>query len=242
MSDSGARSPFRSRGFVAAAIIVVVIVLAAVILFASSFSRTGGAPAATASPQPSSTPTLGTDDRSVCGLPGFNTTNTLTEAPKNKWELVGTVAAPADPKGAGPGVSSDGFLSCYSHTAEGALFATVNWFALSSDARNLSKLPDLVEPGQGRDAAIAAAAASPSPPASTRLQVSGFKVNAYDSREAIIDVAWSVTSKGGALVSLPTVLHWVDGDWKIVLTNEGKFPYTSSPLTNLGGYTPWAGV
>jgi hypothetical protein len=222
--------------------VVGVVVLAAIVVLVTSLMGGSDEPDTKPTGTPPATPTSSAADKSVCGLEGFETTSSLNAAPENDWELVGTVAAPTEPDGAGPGVSADGFRSCYSHTAEGALFAAVNWFALSSDARNIAKLPQLVEPGAGRDAAIAAAAGATPLPSETRLQVAGFKINAYDGQEAVIDVAWTVTSEGGALVSLPTVLHWVDGDWKIVLTDEGAFPYASSPLTNLGGYTPWAGV
>lgn len=242
MTNIEPRSPFRGRGFIAASIVVGVIALAAIIVLVSSLARSSGGPVATPTNKPSSTSTADAGDKSVCGLDGFETKSTLTVAPKNEWELVGTVAAPTEPTSAGPGVTDEGFRSCYAHTAEGALYAAVNWFALSSDARNIPKLPSLVEPGAGRDAAIAAATSSPTAPSDTRLQVAGFKINSYDGQEAVIDVAWTVTSKNGALVSLPTVLHWVGGDWKIVLTDKGIFPYASSPLENLGGYTPWAGV
>jgi hypothetical protein len=240
MTNTETKSPFRGRGFIAAAIVIGVIVLAAIVVLVTSL--TGGEPEIKPTGTPTATPTSSAADESICGLDGIETTSSLNGAPQNDWELVGTVAAPTEPEGAGPGVSADGFRSCYSHTAEGALYAAVNWFALSSDARNVAKLPELVEPGAGRDAAIAAAAGESLLPSETRLQVAGFKINSYDGQEAVVDVAWTVTSEGGALVSLPTVLHWVDGDWKIVLTDEGTFPYASSPLTSLGGYIPWAGV
>ena len=241
MSTSESKKPFARRGFVAAAVVVGIIILAAIVVIVSSISR-GSNPPSTA-PTTASTPkaTASGTEKSVCGLTGFESKNTLTSAPANKWQLVGTVAAPNDRKGAGPGTVSDGFRSCYAHTAEGALFAAVTYVALASDARNISRLPSLLAPGKGKDAAIAAATGTPSP-TSTRLQVAGFKVDSYNSHEAQIDVAWSVTSSGGALVSFPTVLEWVDGDWKIVLASDGQPPFASSALQDLGGYIPWSGV
>ena len=242
MTSTEPRSPFTRRGFIAAAIVVGIIVLAAIIILVTMLTRGAtDTPTPTTSPSASTAPSDNAADKSVCGLPGFEKVSSLTAAPDNKWELVGTVAAPNDPKGAGPGVIKDGFRSCYSHTAEGALYASVTYIALASDSRNIPKLPDLIAPGKGKDAAIAAATGSPSP-SSTRLQVAGFKVNSYDGREAVIDVAWAVTSSGGALVSSPTVLKWVNGDWEIVLSDDGQPPFTSSPLENLGGYIPWSGA
>lgn len=242
MTNTEPRSPFTKRGFIAAAIVVGIIVLAAIIVLVTTLTRgTANAPTPTTSPHTSASPAENVADKSICGLTGFEKASSLTSAPDNKWELVGTVAAPRDPKGAGPGITKDGFRSCYSHTAEGALYASVTYIALASDGRNIPKLPGLIAPGKGKDAAIAAASEPPSP-SSTRLQVAGFKVNSYNGREAVIDVVWAVTSSGGALVSTPTVLKWVDGDWKIVLSDRGQPPFASSSLKNLGGYIPWSGA
>lgn len=241
MSTADSQSPFRSRGFIIAAIVVGAIVLAAIVVLVTSLLR-GGDNNADPTPTPTSSTSAdpGSADPSVCGLEGFEETSSLSAAPENEWELVGTVAAPTDASGAGPGTIDDGFRSCYAHTAEGSLFAAVNYVALASDSRNVPRLPELVEPGPGRDAALAAGGGGGS--SSTRVQVAGFKINSYSADEAVVDIAWSVTSSGSALVSMPIVLHWVDGDWKIVLDDNGQPPFAASPLENLGGYIPWAGV
>lgn len=240
MSTTDPQSPFRSRGFVVAAIVVGAIALAAIVVLVTSLLR-GGDNTADPTPAPTSSTSSepGGAEPSVCGLEGFEETSSLDTAPDNEWELVGTVAAPTDPD-VGPGTIDSGFRSCYAHTAEGSLFAAVTYVALASDSRNIPRLVDLVEPGPGRDAAIAAGSSGSSP--STRVQVAGFKINSYSADEAVVDVAWSVTSSGGALVSMPVVLHWVEGDWKIVLDDDGQPPFAASPLDNLGGYIPWAGV
>lgn len=241
MTNTEPRNPFTRRGFIAAAIVVGVILLAALIVLVTSLTRPSTNDATpTGTPSPSAAPTANADDASVCGLPGFEKTSSLTAAPDNKWELVGTVAAPTDPAGAGPGIDQDGFRSCYSHTAEGALYAAVHFVALGTDSRNSSKIYELLSEGKARDA-VKAAGDSPSTPSSARLQVAGFKVDAYTATDATIDIAWTVTSEGAALVSVPTVLHWEEGDWKIVLTESGA-PISPGPISNLGGYIPWAGV
>lgn len=241
MSTADSQSPFRSRGFIVAAIVVGAIVLAAIVALVTSLLGGGDNNAdPTTAPTTSTSADPGSADPSVCGLEGFEETSSLTTAPENEWELVGTVAAPADANGAGPGTIDDAFRSCYAHTAEGALFAAVNYVALASDSRNVPRLPELVEPGPGRDAALAAGGNGGS--SSTRVQVAGFKINSYSANEAVVDIAWNVTSSGSALVSMPVVLHWVDGDWKIVLDDNGQPPFAASPLENLGGYIPWAGV
>ena len=240
MSDDSTQpgNPFTSRGFIAAAIVIGVILLAAVIVLVTTLTAPHN-PVAKPTSSPSG-PVASGDNKSVCGLPGFETESSLTAAPDTKWELVGTVATPTDPK-LGPGmVAGTGLRTCFSHTAEGALFAIVNYFALSSDARTLPLIPQLIEPGLGFDAAKENAASGAI--SNTRVQVAGFKVNSYKSGEAVIDVAWTVTSSQNQLISLPMVMHWVDGDWKVSLTDKGQLPFTAAPLQSLGGYIPWAGV
>lgn len=229
-------SPFTSRGFIAAAIIIGVIVLAAVIVVVTSLTTPKPAAQPTATP---SGPVADGSDKSICGLPGFETESSLTTAPSTKWELVGTIAAPADPKAVGPGANNGGLRSCYAHTAAGALFAAVSYIAVGSDARNVPRLYELLADGHVRDQLQATP--SSGDPSSDRLQVAGFKVNSYTASEATIDVAWQVTSAGSALVSFPTVLRWEHGDWKVVIDQNGP-PFAPSPLTSLGGYIPWAGV
>lgn len=239
MSTTQPRGPFARRGFIAAVVVVGIIVLAAIIVIATSIARDSSSRVAAPTATPTA-PAASASEKSICGLPGFETRSSLTVAPTNKWVLIGTVAAPDDPKGAGPGLDKGGFRSCYAHTAEGALFAAVNFVALSSDSRNSSKMYELIAAGKARDAAKAAAG-TPSTPSSSRAQVAGFKIDSYSATEATVDVAWSVTSNGGTLVSDPTVLLWQDGDWKIVITPSGA-PIAPGSLTDLGGYIPWSGV
>jgi len=241
MSSAEPKSPFRSRGFIAAAIVIGVIVLAAIIVLVGGLFRDDNDTAPAPTPTTTATPTIDEADVSICGLPGHDTENTLTAAPNNDWELVGTVAAPTDSDGAGPGVVEETFRTCFAHTAEGALFAAVNAIAASTDSRNAPRMWELLADGPAKDTVQASGSNSGTAPSNARLQVAGFKVNNYTSDEATIDLALSVTSEGGALVSYPTVLRWEDGDWKVVLTENGA-PIAPGPLTNLGGYLVWAGV
>lgn len=248
MTDTQPRSPFSRPGFIASAVVIGVIVLAAIVVLVTSIvNGDNGDVDATptpstsepASPSASAEPTEDPADASVCGLEGFEEESSLDTAPTSDWELVGTVAAPSESP-TGPGViDSSGFRSCYAHTAEGALFAAVGYFAVSSDVRNTSRLHELLAAGPVKDQLDATPPAAD--PSATRLQVAGFKVDRYSPTEATIDVAWSVTSEGGTLVSFPTVLRWEEGDWKVVISENGP-PFAPTALENLGGYIPWAGV
>ena len=242
MSDDNTQpeNPFARRGFVAAAIVVGVIVLAGVIVLVTSLTSPKGDPVV----QPTNTggPVAAGDDKSICGLEGFEEESTLTEAPDTEWELVGTVAAPTDPEGAGPGViAADGFRSCYAHTAQGALYFTVNFLAIGTDATIRDQLIDLVQAGPGRDAAQEAQENSTGDSGSgIRAQVAGFKIGSYDGDSATVDRARNTST--GVLVSQPIKLVWEAGDWKVIFAEDGTLPLEPAQLQSLGGYIPWAGA
>ena len=240
MTNTEQRSPLSRPGFIAAAIVVGIIVLAATIVLVTSLTRGSDDNAAqpTEDPSTSSTPNAEASDESVCGLDGFEDTNTLTQAPETDWELVGTVAAPTAPEGAGPAEITDGLRTCYAHTAEGALFLAVNFAAMGTDASLRDRLPQLVAPGPGRDALIALG--SDSSGSTLRAQVAGYSIGSYSAKEATVDLAVNFSS--GELVSLPLKLVWAEGDWKIQMTDAGAFPLSPAPIDNLGGYTPWSGA
>lgn len=239
MSDSPQRpSPFTRPGFIAAAVVVVLIVVGGgIAIFAGLTSTADPDPAPTSG---TSSPAPSAADESLCGLEGFETESSLTEAPDNEWELVGTVAAPTDPQ-VGPGVVDDGFRSCYVHTAEGALFAAVNYVAMGSDPRLQPRLWELLEDGPFKDQAEAEARGASPAPSSSRLQVAGFKVLSYAADRAVIDVAWQVTSPTTGLMSAPIEFVWQHGDWHIATTETG-LPYSPAQLQSLGGYIPWSGA
>ncbi len=134
MTDHDDDNPFKKKGFIFGAVLFVALFLAAAVLGLTS-SRGGGAgeatPAATSSP--ANAPPISASDKSVCGLPGYEETGTLTAAPATTWTFVGTMAAPGSDQ-AGPGtISADGVRSCYSHTVDGAVLAVANIWALGSD-------------------------------------------------------------------------------------------------------------
>lgn len=238
MSDQE-RSPFARRGFIAAAIVVGAVALAAVVAIVAGIIGGGDSPAPDPSTPPSASGPSGAD-ASVCGLPGFEAESSLTSAPSTTWELVGTMAAPTDADGSGPGaIESDGFRSCYAHTAEGALYAAANVLALGTDASLRPRTPELVAEGAGKSALEELGGIGGSSDG-VRAQVAGFKVGAYSTASATIDLALNFSD--GRLVSYPVKLTWEDGDWKIVVTDSGGSPLESALLQSLGGYIPWSGA
>jgi hypothetical protein len=248
MSDqSEQQSPFRSRRFILSVLVVGVIALCAVIVLISNLvggddeGQPSATSSATSSATPTSTPSAAADpDPSACGLEGYETSNTLSSVPDTEWELVGTVAAPTAPNTIGPGVvEANGFRSCFAHTAVGALYAASNVVALGSVSGLGEELTDkLVVKGPGRTAALAQAGASGA--ATIRYQIAGYNILSYDGTTAKIDIA--VNTGSGDLVSFVQSMEWSEGDWKIVLSDDGGALIAPAPLASLGGYTPWSGA
>ncbi len=106
---------------------VIVAIFLAVVLVGGGIAAVVGALGNrdTAAPAPSRSASAGASSdavpasaESTCGLKGYETTNDLTSAPNATWKIIGSMAAPQDTKGAGPGkTSNDGVLNtCFAHT------------------------------------------------------------------------------------------------------------------------------
>lgn len=239
MDEAEPRNPFTTRGFITGAVIVGVLALAAIVLAVTSLWGGGGQTPPAATPNTLAPAEVDADAKSVCALPGYEQSGVLTAAPDTEWTIVGTMAAPGSDT-AGPGViADDGLRSCYAHTAEGALFAVSNLWAMGTDGRlSALALDRQTAPGPGRDAAIAAAIPQSNTGASA--QIVGFRISTYTATDATIDLAFRLST--GELISFPAPVKWVEGDWKSVLTDDGQPPLRPSALQNLGGYTPWGGT
>jgi hypothetical protein len=240
MTDYEEDSPFKRKGFIFGAVLFVLLFLAAAVIgLTSSWGGGDKGPAPVATSASPDVPTVFAENESVCGLPGYEESGTLAGAPEATWTFVGTMAAPGGGQ-AGPGVTSDeGVRSCYAHTVEGALTAAANMWAMGSDAR-LGKLvtQQLTVEGPGRDAALARESTGSGN--GLQAQIAGFKVLSYSASDATIDVAFRLTE--GQLASSAIALRWDEGDWRVLLTDQGDVPYDAVRLTSLGSYIPWAGA
>lgn len=194
-----------------------------------------GGPSATATAPPKA-------ENSVCGLDAEADSGTLTRAPDAEWELVGTVAAPSV-EGMGPGAEEDGLRTCYARTPTGALLAAANVAAMGSDAALVEEMTaEMTAAGPGREAALERIAddGAPAVPTAVRYQVRGFRLLDYSGTEASVDLALGV--EGGATGSFVLDLRWEDGDWKVVLTDDGGLGSLPALLPDLAGYTLWSGA
>jgi len=117
--------------FLASAGLVTGLVLLAVYV-AGSTSGSAQSPSARPGPQASgvnrtTSPVVAVDPLR-CGLPaGAQTVPTV--APLARWELVGSMAAPAAPASIGPQRVLSGVRVCFAHSPLGALYAAVSLWA-----------------------------------------------------------------------------------------------------------------
>lgn len=235
-------NPFTKPGFIIAAALVVALVAAAVVIFLLPIGQGNAQPApspaesrSTATTGPSASDAAG---KSICGLPDSSETS-LGAAPKTKWELVGAMAAPTDPK-IGPGKTDDqGIRSCFAHTPTGALYAAVNLWALGIDPSNERAISEhLAAKGPGRDSGMKAPQ-TPAPASAVKVQIAGFNVS-YTANQAVVELAFKADN--GALASVRTTLLWQDGDWKGVVADNGKPLEEPRQIRDLSGFILWSGA
>lgn len=199
-----------------------------------------------AAPPPSSSSSSSTqpegDAKSVCGLPGHETSGTVNRAPDAEWRLIGSIAAPHVEK-VGPGkIDDDGFGYCYAHTPEGAVVAAANVFPQSSISKFQAKTYDKqLVPGPGRDVAMKAVedGTAEGIPSDERLQIAGFRLSRYTGDEAEVEV---VTASEGRYFTGPIRLQWSGGDWKMIVNDDGSLSGESTEIPDLSGYIAWSGA
>ena len=235
-------NPFTKPGFIIAAALVVALIAAAVVIFllpkGQDTAQPAPAPAKSSNSATASPSASATAEKSICGLPS-SSESSLGAAPKTKWELVGTMAAPTDPK-IGPGKTDDqGIRSCFAHTPTGALYAAVNLWALGIDpSKERAIAEQLAAKGPGRDAGMKTAATA-APASAVKIQIAGFNVS-YTANQAVVELAFKADT--GALASVRTTLLWQDGDWKGVVADNGAPLEEPRQVRDLSGFIPWSGA
>src|SRR3954452_19208159 len=216
-------SPWAQRGFIlAAAFIAALLLLGLALLLGTGGNDSTGTDNQHANRPPSANPPARKDpNASVCGLPP-GSQQIPAVPPETQWELVGTIAAPTEPKTIGPGIQQGKRRLCFAHSPTGALFAAVNFVATTQAANGAPGIVrELTAEGAARDKSIEDAG-SGGYESSGGLQVAGFRVSSYNGSEATIDLAFTVRDKGYAHV--PLSMRWERRDWKVVIaTPEGPY-------------------
>ena len=246
------KSPWTQRGFLASAAVVgMIAVLGVVLAFTGGSEGEVQAPAAPPPAVAPAAPPSSDTNASVCGLEPSSQA-IPTKAPNAAWKLRGKVAVPSAPKTFGPGATADGVPSCFAHSPTGALFAMVNiQAAMTALAQEPGRYPidkvlRMIAPGPGRDVLKNAAKRAPVATKGAKAsgaQVAGFKIIRYEPESALIDLAFAGGRPDVAgYVHGQSTMRWEDGDWKLVLAQNGGPFDAVQPIADLTGYIPWRGV
>lgn len=242
--EENEQNPWTRPGFVAAAVVVAIVVVLGIVLAVVTATRDDEDPETSPTPSetrtaPTAEPTAAAGGASVCGLNGVETTGTLSTAPAAEWAFQGTTAYPTS-KEYGPGESTaDGVRYCFQHSPEGAVFAAANAVVQGSDAATSGKWIEyfLSDRAPSRDQLLSDVAAGSS--SSNRLNVAGFRLLAYGSDAARVDVAVRAVGQGNTvLASAVYDLVWEAGDWKL-LPQDVTNPLRLAQLPDLAGYITW---
>lgn len=232
------QSPWTRPWFIASAAVAVVLIALGVAYVALPSPSAGQTPAP-ASPATAAAAATAQAGQSVCGLPAGDQRYPSVGLP-TRWELLGRVAVPTDPKGIGPGKVEGSVRTCYQHSPTGALYAAANAFGTSALPNGQTILfKDLAATSPMRDRYLATPPAQDSMDSSTSAQIGGFKVVSYTPDSATISLGMKVTQAANAgYVAVTYALRWEAEDWKIVLEDSNP----SGSLKDLSDFVPWTGA
>jgi hypothetical protein len=258
------------RGFVLSALVVGIVVVCGLILVVSARDDTPAMPQPAASPsdtptqsvstqptaqptatpaQPTATPdpTVGNSPAPGTGCRASNVAQTWPSTPPLDvtWIFQSGMLMPTHPQ-LGPTIEdADGVRRCFQRSPAGAVVAAmVTLVQAQAQDKDLYRavLGRRFAPGAGRTAALGVqrtpVATDPAAPA---IQFAGFKIVDYTPSRAIVSVA--VQAAVDEIAALQVTVSWVDGDWKIVLTPDGRLtPTDAMVLVSLYGYIPFRGA
>jgi hypothetical protein len=263
MDEQNSNNKKQSKWMISSMVVVAAIVALAIFVVVSNL---GGKPAVDTSasttpageaspagaPMTSATAAAGSSadgGASFCGLTAVEMTGTLTKAPVATWQLFGITYVPAV-DGHGPGkIDDDGYRHCYARTPTGALLATANYDAFddpSTDAFTEKFIRTGIAPGPGREAAIEKLneklkqpATESSNPADRQIfQTIGFRILSYNGNTALVETASK--SSAGYKVAWAHHLVWAEGDWKLLVADDGSTLTDPTLISTLDGYIPWS--
>ncbi len=245
-SPGGERSWWTQRWFVASGSLIVVLVLLSAYL-AVSAGQSGGGPSAGAPAVAGSQTGAGSAPRGVsaanpqgCGLAAGDQ-SVPASAPDASWELVGSMAAPAEPASIGPQRTVGGLRVCFAHSPVGALFAAVSFWAEGTAHPYTEVYRRLAADTPVKAAAINDARndAGERLDSATRVQIAGFAITSYDGVSTALSLVFRVAN--GGLYAVPSTMRWQDGDWRYVIAPTGGVP-GAGQIPDLSGYVAWSGA
>jgi hypothetical protein len=166
-----------------------------------------------------------------------------TAPPAVTWQFEGNILIPLQVAGGPATTAQSGVRSCFAHSPTGAVLATM---VLLGQVINPDMTEDVlltrVLPGPGRTRALDEFRHPTTPQVAGQVQFAGFKILAYESNFAIIQIAAQVNNRDYA--ALPVTMRWTKGDWKADLKEDGTFNGSVAPdvLASLDSYVGFRGA
>jgi hypothetical protein len=222
------KGPNMTRNHKALIVTMLVLTGATIAFLATNTS----APRSTATRHARTTPTCdaGSADTTIPGTPPADLA----------WKNIGAFLVPTSPT-FGPTRYTNTLWSCYRHDPMGAVLASyVITAGLSNrDWRTVAQAQ--IVPGPGQKAFIQAGdqqAFRPPQPGQVAEPV-GFQVVTYTPQQATID-ALADAGDGQYQVEQNTVA-WTGGDWKLVVTPDGRSGPDPQLVSSASGFVLWGG-
>jgi hypothetical protein len=213
----------KARWIIPAAMILVVALIAAIVMATSGTRR----PQRTATATPQACPVTTVSD-------------TIPAAPPAdlRWKSIGPMLVPTSAT-AGPARYQGDVWSCYAHSPTGAVMASYDIVAglLSPDWRTVAERE--LAPGPGQDAYIRITDGQTwQPPQPGEIaQPVGFEVVSYTPQVATVETL--ADAGGGQYQAADWALTWIAGDWKLVMTPDGKAGPDPQLVTSANGFVLW---
>lgn len=155
-----------------------------------------------------------------------------------KWRNVGAVLVPTS-SAYGPTRYQGPVWSCYSHTPMGAVMASYGLLSTLTGPEWKTVAGREIVPGPGQRAFVSAGEKqkyTPPAPGSVSQPV-GFQVVSYSPASATIE---SLAGGGGSAYTVSEqTLAWSGGDWKLVVTPDGRTGPDPQTVSSSAGFVLW---
>ncbi|QOI65997.1 hypothetical protein IG195_21965 (plasmid) [Arthrobacter sp. TES] len=171
-----------------------------------------------------------------CNVPEGDTSSKPAMPSDLRWEAKNGWTWPVSDT-YGPTQTKDGYGVCFARSPLGAALTAVSMNASANvvDARGAGETYML--DSKGKDVLLGKT--SEGPAATTPVPFAGFIVDSFNKDEAAITLVVATAASSSGYAGLPLTFHWVDGDWKLKLLDDGSSFVGQPPVPVKGGFVEW---
>lgn len=215
-----------------AAVILFALLLIVLLVPDNKEDQTSNETTATSEPTSSET-TANADSGSSCGAGISDNTDVIDAAPETTWQTLPSGWIIPHSETIGALQENNGLLSCYEHSASGALFSATNTFVqLNTSSTMNAALDELVTDSPGKELAQ-----NSNEQLSNRTAIlKGYKYVSYAPDEATVQLLWGVNG-GTQNMAITLNMVWENGDWKLRLPDNGDM--SVQQVTDSSDFIKW---